>query len=376
MATENNTQISHSRSMKKTLLTPILLLLLSASAQSQNLIDSTKSVMLYTDEDFKPIQIFGKANDQNYTMGFGLGFSSQWLHKSWVLFPNEIISSLFIRKDKKQDSNIVRLSPSLTLNGTAFTPLDLRRSDAVIGDRPYAFLLALSTKELFLNTKKKSLITTEFSYGLMGTKIGQWVQTKIHNIIKDTADTPIPMGWDNQISKGGEPTFLYSFKYERLLYTVKLAEIRNLFELKYGGEAMIGYYTGVAGNLGIRFGLLDPANWYKGTSQLINQHGIMKATPRSHTEAYVFANARPMYKIYNELLSGGFKASAYTLPFDEIQQASVEWNFGIGLAFPGKRNNTFAVNWMLNAGRTSELNTSFSRSHQWGTINLTYNFGG
>lgn len=355
-----------------------LLLNLSMFQTYSQVKDTRKSFIIYTDEDFKPVQVFGKANDQNYTMGIGFGLNLPSFAGSWVFAPNELIFKSILSKRFLEKDSLVLLSPGLSINGTAFTPLDLRRSDVVQGDRPYAFLLSLSTKEMLLDLKHDQMFTSEFSYGVLGTKIGQAFQTWMHkSVIKDTANTPIPQGWDNQISKGGEPTFLYSISYDKLISAISPRGTRSLLEVKWGLQGMVGYYTGVAAQLSARFGLLDRSNWMANYSQLQNMNGITPTQQKTKSELFLFGMIRPVYLAYNELLNGGFRNSVYTLDFSQTNQAKLEWNFGVGFTFPLGKSKTKSLifNWIMNAGRTSELNTPYRRSHQWGTWNFAYNFG-
>lgn len=371
--------------------------LVSAQNKDSKRQDNSHSILIYTDEDFKPIQLLGPANDQNYTMGFGFGYSAPIFNRSVIFKPNRFIAKVILGKTYLNNDSLIELSPQLSLNGTAFTPLDLRSKVPILGDRPYAFLLALSTKKTFLDEKRDQVFVSELNIALLGTKIGQWVQTKIHqDLIKDTANTPIPMGWDNQISKGGELTFLYSLSYERLVCGFA-DNTRNLFEMKYGLQATVGYYTGASASLSARFGLLDKRNWFRNYSQLQNYNKLLgrrgervnlekiekgeKASKYSgvaKTEVFVFGMIRPAYNFYNELLTGGFSDKGYRLSASQTNKFRLEWNLGIGLTIPHCKcnNSSFGIAWMLNAGRTSELNTPYRRNHQWGTINLAYNFGG
>ncbi|RZM25278.1 MAG: DUF2219 family protein [Pedobacter sp.] len=343
--------------------------------------DKSHSVLLYTDEDFKPIQLIGAANDQNYTMGFGFGYSAPIFNKSIMFGPNRFLARIILGRAFIEKPTIIELSPSISINGTAFTPLDLRSPNPILGDRPYAFLLTLSTKKSFLDEEKDQIFTSELNIGVLGTKIGQWVQTKIHeNLIRDTANTPIPKGWDNQISKGGEPTFLYALSYEKLVCGFNNKN-RSLFELKYGLGATAGYYTGVSASLSTRLGLLDNRNWFRNYSQLQNHNGLYgtpsKYSGKARTEAFLFGMIKPVYNVYNELLTGGFSNQGYRLRDEQTRHLRLEWNLGFGVTIPTceANNSSLAISWMLNAGRTSELNTPYRRAHQWGTINLAYNFG-
>lgn len=343
----------------------LLLLLLFASIKctyAQN-----NSILFYIDEDIKPLLQFSEANDQNYTMGLGFGYASFWLKDSYVLKPIEAIDYIFVPKQFRNNDNIV--PPSLTLNGTAFTPDDLTDSNVIPEDRPYSFILYLSSKKSYL--KERSLFSTEFNLGIIGTDIGKWVQTSIHNTMNDndTHDPHTPRGWHNQISNDGELTLLYSLNYEHLF--VK----ECFFEFKAGAQGMIGYYSGANLQFATRFGLLDNRKWMQSYTPLGSGNKGKNIDNKKKMEAFIFGSLKPTTMLYNQMLNGGFRHSNHTLNWNETNHFIIEWNTGIGLSIPlCSKNNSLDLFWAVNTGRTSEINTSLSRAHEWGGIYITYTY--
>jgi hypothetical protein len=369
--------------MKKTILLLLLLAIIN-QLHAQNEPDKdkkpkiqNKSFVLYTDEDLNPLLQFSNARDQNYTMGLGLGFTHPYFKNSLVFKANEYLTGKLLGKSVVSDNGSFKnLSPSLTLNGTAFTPDDLQSYSVINGDRPYAFLLSLSTKEFFLNQDSNTFYSSEFVYGILGLRLGETVQTAIHKLMNDgnTHEPFIPRGWPHQISDGGEPTFLYSLTRQKLISENPEGH-NNFYELKWGWQAMAGYYTAANLQLGGRIGLLDNRNWPITFDPLAsgNKKRFDETANRGKFELFLFGSVRPSVMLYNEMLNGGFRHSDYTLGFDEVNHFILEWSSGIGITIPGKCLTT-NIAWAFNSGRTSELNTSFSRSHQWGGVYLTFNY--
>lgn len=339
------------------------------------------SFTIYTDEDLKPILQFSEDRDQNYTMGFGFGFSSPALKEANFLKPAIYFGNLLTKKFKK-DEVLDDLSPNLSLNGTAFTPDELRDKEVNKLDRPYAFLLALSTKDFRLiqsKGKRPRFFTTEVSIGMLGLKLGQWVQTNIHKGMNDgnTKEPYLPEGWHNQISNGGEPTFLISFSTEFLFTSSAFEKNKNrrsYYELKAGYQVMGGWYTGGNVSATARVGLLDPKNWIQNFNVLGNFNKALGEIPkRSMFELYLYGSIRPSLILYNEMLLGGFRTPAHSFSWGQMEKDTLEWNTGIGLNIPGVNYSTNLV-WALNSGRSPEFNTSMGRWHKWGSIYITFNY--
>src|SRR5690606_27335164 len=329
-----------------------------------------KSILFYLDEDLKPLLQFSKDNDQNYTMGLVFGYASQNLNGSMIFRGIEFIDHKTL--PARFTNSDVSLQASLTLNGTAFTPNDLRAGTIIKEDRPYAFLLYTSLKKQYLHNRE--YIATELNIGILGLDLGRWVQTNIHEALNknDTQEPYTPRGWQHQISKGGEPTLLYAVNYNKLL------EQKSFFDLKYGAQAMLGYYTNVNIEIAGRFGILDKNNWTRNYTPLgtgnKNRMLSMKGVKKRKAEAFLFVSIKPSVVLYNQMLNGGIRKSAHTLSWNETNHFVLEWNSGIGTTIPTANANSLEVIWVVNSGRTSEINTPLARSHQWGGIYLSYNF--
>lgn len=342
--------------------------------------DTITTLQIYTDEDMNPIQAFPKSTDQNYTMGFGFGLSSL-KYKSWLVFkPLTALDNLIIGKIITQGSNTTVLPPFISLNGTAFTPDSLRAVDPIRNDRPYAFLLALSTRRGYVDNNRNIVYNSELNIGALGLDIGKWVQTAIHKSMNDnnTKNPYNPEGWHNQIGKGFAPAFLYALGLGKRIasFPADAKQNRAYVDMKVGGAGSLGYYTQLQGAASFRLGLLDSRNWIREFNPLGNMNKNANAidinNQRQRFEIYLFAAGRPTFMAYNAMLNGTmWRKSVHTLSWSETNHFIMEWNTGITTHIPlNDKKCALDISWVINAGRTSELNTDLARTHYWGGIYL------
>ncbi|OYD44085.1 hypothetical protein CHU00_18760 [Sphingobacterium cellulitidis] len=353
----------------------------SSVNNSEIFIDTITTFQLYSDEDLNPIQLFPKATDQNYTMGFGFGISSL-RYKSWFIFaPVTKLDNWILGKNTTQGLNTIVLPPSISLNGTAFTPDDLRSTEPITNDRPYAFLLALSTKRGYIDSERDMVFRSELNIGAFGLNIGKWVQTKIHEHANENDTKPpyTPRGWHNQIANGFAPAFLYALSLgKRVVDLPSQKQNRSYFDMKIGTGGSVGYYTQVNGFASLRLGLLDSRNWIQEFNPLGNMSKRItdNNSGRQLGEIYVFASAQPTFMAYNAMLNGTiWRNSVHTLNWNQTNHLILEWTTGISAHIPFKNTKrSLDVTWAVNAGRTSELKTELERTHYWGGVYLGYSW--
>lgn len=150
------------------------------------------------------------------------------------------------------------------VSGTVFTPEDLTRYDVVYDDRPYSFLLNYGVQQITAfaigGSKKVNYSeSTELSIGVWGLDIGEDVQTFIY---KHISGSPIPNGWSNQISDGGEPSFLLgrTQKWKKFEYSLKDSV---LIDVTTSVNTSIGYQTHVQAGIDIRIGNTGISEFYE-----------------------------------------------------------------------------------------------------------------
>lgn len=293
---------------------------------------------------------------------------------------------------------------SASVVSTTFTPEDLSSSSPIIGDRPYASLLAFSFNSIYniygkSFEKDRHFDAITINLGLLGTKVSFHVQDFIHKNI----DSPRPKGWDNQISNGGKFTMLVN--YERFwLFKLCVNEYSNCGidgSFSFGGSA--GYYNRVYTSAFIRVGSLDGdklINWLFSSNTLASANKLIKEEIESNNfnsayqkkparvkegcELFLFMRITPTLMYRNSFLSGQIYTSEDIYTLDEYWINPFICDLEIGFAF-GKY-------WRANSETTADLRsiTLFykitqrtpefdskiikDRSHFFGSVGIQYGF--
>lgn len=297
--------------------------------------------------------------DRDYTMGIAAEFF--WQDKKTGLYPLDgYVKRLgqWLGLHDKQDE-IVR---SFMLGSITYTPDDLANPDPIFDDRPYASLLYLSNKRVRAN--RNNAVGIEFQLGLLGTPVSGNIQASLHGLWRDaTGDTtPVdPMGWDHQISEGGEPTLRIRVSNSQLLL-----EDRGNWDIAGSGGLTLGYQTNINLGLSARLGKIASPSWTLPFDP-INRGNFLPSL--AGNEWYGWAVYRLRLVGYDALLQGQFRDSDVTFTWDEIEHVLHE--VGMGFTFRVKPLQfTLAVN-----GKSPELKAGPDRrNHFWGGMYLLYRY--
>jgi hypothetical protein len=314
----------------------------------------------------------GHNQDRNYTGGLALSASGRFIPALHLDAPLVLLDGLSGAGKRHKDAT--QVFHTLTFAGTGFTPDLLNSSDIVRGDRPYGSIVALSVSKTSVERAlQRSAWTSQFAVGILGLDVVGDAQTKIHqwNRRRSGKETPYdPLGWQHQISDGGEPTAMYRVGYQRLLAGDSSGkDIRKHFQLTGGVEGSIGHYTNAAVGATGRLGWFNSDFWefVPNAMAFAAQKADGKDAPR--IDAFLFGAIRPKLVLYNALLEGQVKKSAYTVYPERVL---IELDLGAALTY--KPLHLHFV-WIAYAGRTSEFTTSEPRTHTWGSYTLSFVFG-
>jgi len=324
---------------------------------------------IITDQDLLAL---ADNEDRNYTQGTAFVYSSERLYNTHIFWPIRKMGSWL-------DGSTPEGASTVALGGTAFTPLVLDSINPIIGDRPFSFLLYVSTSSIFRTQRqvsKKDLSKTKYlniyhtigiNYGVFGTNLGYEFQGWAHGIYP--TDRPEdPRGWEHQISAGGVPTLLISYNRFRPFATLPTfgtnnenrsestrmyRQTRALFDLggNLGGSA--GYYNRLYGGLFGRAGYLkrnSQARWNSGWSTLTgasyqtNESAIeaRKGAKKKKTtlEAFVYGKTNATIMIRNSMLRGQlYKESVYVMEPSWTKTWLMEFEWGINFIFEHKKDH-------------------------------------
>ncbi|GGE58141.1 hypothetical protein GCM10011413_25720 [Pedobacter psychrotolerans] len=315
--------------------------------------------------------------DRNYTMGAALIFQyAKMGEKGWVYAPHRFLANSILGK-----SNVEGISDAtVMLANTTFTPRYLGNSHDPESeykrnnDRPFASLNFIGTSLSALSNSGNELITVGINIGAIGLNVSKAVQTTIHRDHWFGNTSPIPYGWEDQISEGGEPTLLVSGKKDWLLIG-KVDDSPNNqqhFQLSANAEFWLGYYVSTGLGINTRLGLLDGKNWSVNSLPIANATNLIE-TKNNRFELFLLGGIKGNGWLYNALLMGQFMDGPYQLSLNQIKKGTLDWNLGIGTKIPLCKTRALKAS-VIVVGRSPELNTQieFERWHSWTSFQLYY----
>lgn len=323
-----------------------------------NKVEKNEGVGIYIDQDmFVPFS----NEDRDYTMGFAVEFF--WA-KDKGIYPLDgavkTIGKWLGIKDA--DKNIVY---SFMLGVLAYTPDDLSDSQPIYNDRPYSSLIYLSNKRV--RTDGKNALAAEVLVGIIGSKIPGEIQSGFHSIYRDafdkapTEDPVEPMGWQHQISDGGELTLRLRLTNSRLQ---EAFSIPKRFDLATTMGLSLGFQTNVNLGLSMRAGKLRSDYWSLPYDP-VNRGNFLPSDAKDEWYFWTAFNAR--FVAYDALLQGQYRDSNVTFNYDELEHVVYDGGIGLTLGFETSQL-TFSANM-----KSADLKI-LPRTQIWGSINYLYYF--
>jgi hypothetical protein len=330
--------------------------------------------------------------DRNYTMGVTWQTGGKRVAEWKISRPLQWVDSLKLLDGLRiSDADAEAVTHRLTVGVSAFTPDNLALSTPDPTDRPYASMLYADVQRRALNEDGNVAMSTELSLGVYGLSLAKGFQRWIHRQRQDSRGIPaIPEGWHNQISDGGEPTFRYTVRAQRLL------GCKRYFDTQVTADGSVGYYTNVGAGLAVRFGLIKSPWWgfdaQKITASELPTYSEMpniaeaaagsagtNAAPNStlpcqfgasgRWEAYVWAGANAHLWGYNGMMQGQFRHSSVRVSADDVERLVYNFMAGATIGYKGERRwYSFGMSVM---GRSAESDIVQRRSHTWGGVYLS-----
>lgn len=330
--------------------------------------------------------------DRNYTQGTGFSYSKNGLHESLLFMPLNRLIDWSEERFNTNESEWQELTARIGMGVTAFTPRIIDSKEPIVGDRPFANVVFLTTERSYYLPKQKKLVHISFNYGLIGTNIANSFQSFAHkNIIKGR---PFDISWEHQISNGGRFSFLFSHQAIRPVADILLltkdttAKERSRPQLRVGATIStnldIGWYNSLGSTFTIRLGKYAPLGIFD-ASILDNGNKIIpdddesrNCKKSSNWNWYVFGAVTPRLTPYNALILGQFgRNDKYALPNKDYTPFILDIRYGITCSFKRvqcKNNRAIVSRYDLIATlnhRSPEINnTAYKRWHHWGEISL------
>ncbi len=223
-----------------------------------------------------------------------------------------------------------------------FTPNDLAEREPILDDRPYANLAYVASSKLALDPTRPVAYQSSLTVGMLGLPfIGE-----LHRETHEALNIDAPMGYEHQISAGGEPTFRYSVTRHRLLR--QGAYRGRPHSLRLGLTGSVGYLTEANAELEFRWGNLGAPWWssvpagseYAGHPPLggAREDGAVRKR-RFELSAGVTLRAR----LYNSFLQGQARTSAVEHDASDLEHFLIEAWLGFTAAFKNDLRVSYTV---------------------------------
>ena len=298
--------------------------------------------------------------DQDYTYGLNAAFAGKGAEDHWLSLHQPlgwIDKSIGLDSRFGQGVEVSKIEYGLF----GFTPEDITQAEPLQDDRPYASLVYVSSSREHYDRSSQVSWQSTLTFGILGLSIVGDIQDRVHSLY----DGDLPMGWNHQISEGGEPTARYSVSRQSLLF-----KSDSGFELKSTYQGSVGYITEVSWSLSARAGKIHTP-WASFNPELASYAEKSTAgAARKVSEHYLWAGISLKARAYNVFLQGQFRDSAVTYDSNEINHGIVEAWLGYTVSLFDGYSFTYSVR-----GHTSELKQgNGNRSVVWGGVKLTRTF--
>lgn len=247
-----------------------------------------------------------------------------------------------------EDGKVLACDPdarrSSGIGVTAFTPENIVAFKPQFGYRPYASLMALNASATYHCTSNGELgVSPQYTWfsslniGVLGLTITEDFQRWWHETVGTSSRRP--NGWDNQISDGGEPTFMYALERADVLDSALEKKIQPFYSVGVN----IGYYTNAYVGVGGRFLLPGDSNgsfdtpFYNvgGAYSFAGTEAIQSQDVSIAADRFVFAGLRLRAVARNYLLQGQFRDSAVRYSRSNIEDAIVQATIGFSDSLNG-----------------------------------------
>jgi len=304
----------------------------------------------------------GDQKDRDYTGGFGITVSGERARDGLLSLDPLLrrLDNLSVDGISTDDAN-VHYARQIGL--MAFTPSDTLVKEMQPDDRPYASLLFLSNGRVRVDANDRAAWTSSLTIGVLGLSLSE----RLHSAVHELVGSERPLGYDHQISAGGEPTARYTLARQNLW----IADPSGLVDVKTTVQGSVGFLTETSAAITVRAGHFN-SPWWGFAPELTDYMAapVPSESYRGGRELYVFAGARVKARAYNAFLQGQFRHSDVHYSSDEIEPLLAEAWIGVVTQILDQTQLSYALHY-----QTAELRDGpASRDSLWGAVQLTHAF--
>lgn len=299
-------------------------------------------------------------SDQDYTGGFSFTLAGRRTRDAWwSVDPLRRASDRVLGLDSLYaGSQISRHSAEVGV--TIFTPSSLSDVDKQVGDRPYASLIYLANTGVNVQPERDLAYISTFTVGVLGAPIIGNAQAALHR----TLGSEEPVGWEKQVSDGGELTARYSFARVNRAWATENSEATTTW------HASVGYLTELTYGVAARFGQFRTPWWSYNPqiTQYAEKSVPVVASEGGGAERYVWGGFAVKARAYNAFLQGQFRHSDVTFSRDELRPVILEGWLGYTVAAA----RGWRVSYMLRVQGSEVRDGPADRAQTWGGVVLSF----
>ncbi|WP_129641632.1 lipid A deacylase LpxR family protein [Peristeroidobacter agariperforans] len=301
----------------------------------------------------------GGNQDRDYTGGLGITLSGERA-RDGLLSLDPLLARLDRLVFNGEETN-VHYARQIGL--LAFTPKNTLVREVQPDDRPYASLLFLSNGRVTVDEDDRGAWTSSLTIGVLGLSVSESLHSAVHELVGSER----PLGYDHQISAGGEPTARYTLARQQLW----IADPSGQIDVKTTLQGSVGFLTETSASISVRAGRFN-SPWWSFAPELTDYMAapVPSESYRGGRELYVFAGARVKARAYNAFLQGQFRDSEVRYTSGEVQPLLAEAWIGVVTQILDQTQLSYALHY-----QTAELRDGpASRDALWGAVQLTHAF--
>jgi hypothetical protein len=301
----------------------------------------------------------GDNQDRDYTGGLSITISGDRARDGFLS-----LDPLLGRLDRLVfNSDETNVHNARQIGLLAFTPKNTLVREVQPDDRPYASLLFVSNGRVTVDADDRAAWTSSLTVGVLGLSL----TSNVHGAVHELVGSEKPLGYDHQISAGGEPTARYTLARQNLW----IADPSGQIDVKTTVQGSVGFLTETSASISMRAGRFN-SPWWSFAPELTDYMSapVPSESYRGGRELYVFAGARVKARAYNAFLQGQFRDSEVRYTSAEVQPLLAEAWIGLVTQILDQTQLSYALHY-----QTAELRDGpASRDTLWGAVQLTHSF--